>query len=50
MFYYFRLLLIELGCQLCPVCGSWDITVRGFAGHNMRYDCSKCRSVTGVWC
>lgn len=47
MGYYFRRLLIALGYQLCPVCGSKNITVRGFE-ENRRYDCAMCGSVTQV--
>ena len=31
-----------LGERICPQCGSSNITVRGFVGHNFRHDCHYC--------
>jgi transposase-like protein len=43
MGYYFRRLLIALGWELCPICGSKNVTVRGFKG-TRRFSCNHCGS------
>lgn len=39
-----------LGYEVCPVCGSNDIIVRGFEGVNQRYHCQCCGIETAVPC
>lgn len=39
-----------LGYEICPVCGSNDIIIRGFEGVNQRYHCQCCGIETVVLC
>ena len=37
-----------MGEKICPQCGSNNITVRGWAGHNLRHDCHHCGKETRI--
>ena len=37
-----------MGEKICPQCGSSNITVQGWAGHNLRHDCHHCGKETQI--
>jgi predicted RNA-binding Zn-ribbon protein involved in translation (DUF1610 family) len=37
-----------LGERICPMCGSSNITVRGWRGYNLRHDCHECGNETKI--
>lgn len=41
-------LKVFFGAEICPQCGSANITTHGFESHNERYKCGDCGIVTYI--